>query len=207
MALTIGTNSGFVISTPSGNPEASTFSLSNTKIVIKDTSPSTATKITEVGFYFLNPSATTPGVNFEVGLYSPDGAVVPGEAGTLLYASQINDSGTVDGWLSVAVDWDISPSTVYWIGIQIDTMTGIRTQYKTSGGYGIDYATSSSTLSNPFGGGSIYDINGAWAVYAKWSSGVSGPANLKSYNTNLKANIKTINTNPIANVKSLNTNV
>lgn len=34
-----------------------------------------------------------------------------------------------------------------------------------------------------------------------------GPANLKSYNTNLKANIKTINTNPIANVKSLNTNL
>lgn len=34
----------------------------------------------------------------------------------------------------------------------------------------------------------------------------SGPANLKSYNTNLKANIKSINTNVIANVKSLNTN-
>lgn len=34
-----------------------------------------------------------------------------------------------------------------------------------------------------------------------------GPANLKSYNTNLKANIKTINTNPIANVKSLDTNI
>lgn len=38
-------------------------------------------------------------------------------------------------------------------------------------------------------------------------SQASGPANLKTYNTNLKANIKTINTNPIANVKSLNTNV
>jgi hypothetical protein len=35
----------------------------------------------------------------------------------------------------------------------------------------------------------------------------SGPANLKTYNTNAKANIKTINTNLIANVKSLNTNV
>jgi len=35
----------------------------------------------------------------------------------------------------------------------------------------------------------------------------SGPANLKSYNTNLKANIKTINTNVIANIKSLNTNI
>jgi len=38
-------------------------------------------------------------------------------------------------------------------------------------------------------------------------SGVVGPANLKSYNTNLSANIKSIDTNLIANVKSLNTNV
>lgn len=35
----------------------------------------------------------------------------------------------------------------------------------------------------------------------------SGPANLKSYNTNLKANIKSINTNLIANIKSLDTNI
>ena len=34
----------------------------------------------------------------------------------------------------------------------------------------------------------------------------SGPANLKTYNTNAKANIKTINTNAIANVKTLDTN-
>lgn len=34
----------------------------------------------------------------------------------------------------------------------------------------------------------------------------AGPANLKTYNTNVAANIKTINTNAIANVKSLNTN-
>lgn len=44
-------------------------------------------------------------------------------------------------------------------------------------------------------GGKLY--RGAVAV---------GPANLKSYNTNLKANIKSINTNLIANVKTLNTN-
>lgn len=37
-------------------------------------------------------------------------------------------------------------------------------------------------------------------------STVVGPANLKTYNTNVSANIKTINTNPIANVKTLNTN-
>lgn len=33
-----------------------------------------------------------------------------------------------------------------------------------------------------------------------------GPANLKSYDENVKSNIKTINTNPIANVKTLDTN-
>lgn len=38
-------------------------------------------------------------------------------------------------------------------------------------------------------------------------SAPAGPANLKSYNTNLKANIKSINTNLIANAKSLDTNV
>jgi hypothetical protein len=35
---------------------------------------------------------------------------------------------------------------------------------------------------------------------------VSGPANLKSLDTNLKANIKSYNTNPLANIKSINTN-
>lgn len=38
------------------------------------------------------------------------------------------------------------------------------------------------------------------------AAAASGPANLKTYNTNVKANIKSINTNVIANVKSLNTN-
>jgi hypothetical protein len=39
------------------------------------------------------------------------------------------------------------------------------------------------------------------------AAAASGPANLKSLNTNLKANIKSYNTNLIANVKSINTNV
>lgn len=42
---------------------------------------------------------------------------------------------------------------------------------------------------------------------ASFPGGTSGPANLKTYNTNLKANIKSIDTNLIANVKSLDTNV
>jgi hypothetical protein len=52
--------------------------------------------------------------------------------------------------------------------------------------------------------GELYN-SGSGLAYPFGSA--SGPANLKSYNTNLKANIKSINTNPIANIKSLNTNV
>lgn len=43
--------------------------------------------------------------------------------------------------------------------------------------------------------------------YNDFTASASGPANLKTYNTNPKANIKSIDTNLIANVKSLNTNV
>jgi len=46
-------------------------------------------------------------------------------------------------------------------------------------------------------------ISGNWVCVGT----AAGPANLKSYNTNLKANIKNINTNLIANVKKLNTNI
>lgn len=43
-------------------------------------------------------------------------------------------------------------------------------------------------------------------IAASWGDAPSGPANLKTYNTNVKANIKSIDTNLIANVKTLNTN-
>lgn len=47
---------------------------------------------------------------------------------------------------------------------------------------------------------------GGMQLYSIREKVVSGPTNLKSYNTNLKANIKSIDTNLIGNVKSLNTN-
>lgn len=67
----------------------------------------------------------------------------------------------------------------------------------------IDEAAILSRVLRPLEIVSLY--NGGTAI--SYGSSSSGPANLKSYNTNLKANIKSINTNPIANVKSLNTNV
>jgi hypothetical protein len=50
------------------------------------------------------------------------------------------------------------------------------------------------------------DAGDGFAQVLKVALPAVGPANLKSYNTNLAANIKSINTNLIANVKTLNTN-
>lgn len=78
---------------------------------------------------------------------------------------------------------------------------------------------STSAMASKFWSGSGAETPGAWTMsstavtqgfvsttIALRPAAASGPANLKSYNTNLKANIKSINTNLIANVKSLNTN-
>lgn len=48
-------------------------------------------------------------------------------------------------------------------------------------------------------------VTGIMASFTEYVA-PSGPANLKSYNTNVKSNIKSIDTNLIANVKALNTN-
>lgn len=47
----------------------------------------------------------------------------------------------------------------------------------------------------------------SWVAYTvALRPAASGPANMKSYDTNTKSNIKSINTNPIANIKSFDTN-
>lgn len=80
-----------------------------------------------------------------------------------------------------------------WIGGGASTLSTT-----TPGSYTMGW-TMTSGSGNPF--------RSALAIIEIRELVASGPANLKSYNTNLAANIKSINTNLIANVKSLNTNV
>lgn len=97
-------------------------------------------------------------------------------------------------------------STTTWAGLTEDWDDSTDVESTTYTGASDDFATIQSgltvtaNLTTPEAGNSA----GAFASFAE---STSGPANLKSYNTNLKANIKSINTNAIANVKSLNTNV
>ena len=83
--------------------------------------------------------------------------------------------------------------TLRWNVIQSDYFEGSTKATTTAGSYSMVWTGSVGTW-----GGSTLAIREFVA---------SGPANLKSYDTNLKANIKSINTNLLANIKSLDTNV
>jgi len=108
----------------------------------------------------------------------------------------IGSSLSASTWYLVDVEYDIDADTVRgryhngtsWSSYTATTTAGtaaskieIYVNNNTTGGAAVDLITGT----NPF---------------------TSGPANLKTYNTNPLANIKTINTNVIANVKTLDTN-
>jgi hypothetical protein len=166
MALELGINVGFVAVAPTADPATgSSVAIDNSAKVVKHTSPAVSGRITEVGWW---AGTATEEANFEVGLYAADGGTVPGEAGTLLEVSRTNAKGTTDGWKVVSgLNWTISKSTDYWIGVQLDdTTTTTFIDNSTSGGAGIDTLTSQTTLNNPFSGGAISDVDGMYAIYA-----------------------------------------
>jgi hypothetical protein len=178
MAVVLGTSSGFVTTAPTSDPTGTGYPADANAFVSKDTSPATATKITEIGWWANTATAET---NFEVGLYAADGAVVPGEAGTRLYVANTNAKGTTSGWKVVSVDWDISPSTAYWLALQVDdTVSTTEADIALTGGNGVDIKNTQTTLTDPFGGGALADADAMLAIYAVWEAAAGG--NVKQIN-------------------------
>ena len=167
MAIVLGVNAGFVTESPVDDPGANNTTIDFEAWVIHDISPAGVVKITEIGWYCDNATQET---NFEVGLYAADGEVVPGEAGTLLYSDITNAKGTTAGWKTVAVDWEISASTDYWIAVQVDnTSTVTLSDSEETGGSGTDEIgfVFPQELPDPFGGGNFL-AEGIKAIYAVW---------------------------------------
>ena len=180
MVLVIGTNAGFVTVAPVADPTGGWISLVDDRgIVTHDTSPADAFRIIEIGWWCNN---STEESNFEVGLYAADGAVVPGEAGTLLYVDRTNAKGITAGWKVVTgLNWVISSNTAYWLGVQVDnTSPGTSIDREATGGTGYDVISSISTLPNPFGGGTLTSPTTIIAIYALYEVAVG---------TNIKINI------------------
>ncbi len=173
MALVLGTNSGFVTETPENVSESGRIADLYANVT-KDTSPATAGKIVEIGWYC---NTATQEANFQVGLYAADGEVVPGEAGTLLYSNAGNAKGTTTGWKKVTVDWEILPNTVYWLGMHCsNTATTTYIANEGSGGVGRDARSGQANLPNPFAGGAIADADAMYAIYAIWEE--AAPTNI-----------------------------
>jgi hypothetical protein len=169
----LGVNTGFVSTAPTADPaEAATATVDGRAAVIKHTSPAGTNVITEIGWWC---DGATEEANFEVALYAADGATVPGEAGTLLFSDATNAKGTTAGWKVVSgLNWSISASTAYWIGIQVDdTVTVTKTDRRNNEGNGRD-DLAASTLPDPFGGGAIPDADAYLTIYAKYEAAAGG---------------------------------
>lgn len=90
---------------------------------------------------------------------------------------------------------------------------GANTTLRNTTGTNLSTVSDSNSAKTPAGSVTlnIVDASGSvpmsgWiAAFAPYVA-ASGPANLKTYNTNAKANVKTMNTNAIANVKTFDTN-
>lgn len=166
MSLTIGTNCGFVKTAPTDDPGGNaTSTIRQRAVVTRATSSSDTNRITQFGWWC---NENSPEANFSIGIYSSNGEVVPGEAGTLLYSSTGHAKGTTLGWKTVDVKWDIEPNTDYWLGVQLNYYSGTNTttDRQLTTGYGYDYIEPKTFLPNPYGGGALALENNMLAFYA-----------------------------------------
>jgi len=174
MAVVIGTNAGFVESNPTADPQGSNFTMSNRAWVCHDTSPATAVKITEVGFWVDSGGANE---SYDVGLYAADGAVVPGEAGTLLEESTGHNVSGASGWQRVTgLNWSIDSSTSYWLAVTLTSVIVTNESYPNDTGTGEDYISDTS-FPDPYGGAALLDANETWATYAVWEAAAAEGTN------------------------------
>ncbi len=166
-AVVVGVSAGFVEEAPQDDPGGSDTFFSGDALGFKDTSPATAGKVIEIGWWAENPTEES---NFEVAIYDHDsGSDIP--KNIVGSKSATNAKGTDAGWKRVTgLDITISSSTVYWIGVQHDsTATATLTNYNAGGRMSFD--TSSTTLVDPWvSDGTVARI---LAFYAVWE--VAGP--------------------------------
>lgn len=175
MALVLGTNCGFVATAPTADPAGSNTFLDNVAQAGRFTSPATATKVIEIGWYCDN---ATQAANFDVAIYADDGADFPqGVVGSI---SADNAKGTGAGWKSVAgLNITISPSTVYWIGVQLDdTATGTRSNNTVDASHKKNTTgTGKTALEDPWPSGGT-NTAAILAFYAVWEAAAISSANL-----------------------------
>lgn len=165
MTLTLGTNCGFVTSRPSGDPDAGdSTTIDYRSTCMQDTSPATAVKVTEIGWY---ANEATQAVNFDVAIYT-DSSNYPT---TIVGNKSTGIKGTSSGWKHVTVDIEISASTTYWIAMQCDnTSTTTTINNDSSGLTRMCVDTYESYLRDPFANSKWVGPGYGCAIYAIWEA-------------------------------------
>lgn len=164
MALVLGTNCGFVTVAPTADPAGSNWQQDDRAYAFKVTSPVGATKITEFGWWC---DGATESSNFEIALYSHNAGT--NRPNVILFSDLVNAKGTTAGWKSVAVDWNITAETTYWLAVQLDdTATATNTNYTADAGQLVSYMLVETQLSSPWvsEGTTAYLV----AFYAVWEA-------------------------------------
>jgi hypothetical protein len=169
MALTEGTNCGFVLAAPVADPGgASTGTADTYGFAGEFAAPVDATAITEIGWYCDN---ATEEADYEVGLYAADGA--GGIPGTRLAVAGPVAKGTDAGWKKIAIACAVTGSTTYWIAAQCDnTATATKVDYDSKAGEKEEYI-SATALPNPWGASSAA-ANRLLAIYAVYTTAAGG---------------------------------
>ncbi len=185
-AVVIGTNAGFVTVAPTGDPAASTGTVDNSANAQKDIAPTGAVRVTEIGWW---ADTATEAANFEVGIYTDEGAQEP--ENLLSGESRTNAKGTTIGWKRVTgLDISITAGTAYWITFQLDnTATATKTSFQSSSERGA--YKPSSTLPSSWGT-STNTYTGTESIYAVWEEGEAPPTYSDNQTNNTEAGKSTV---------------
>lgn len=181
MAIAIGTNAGFVTEAPVADPAATSYGINDKAFATYDTSPATATKVTEIGWWKGGGEDTE---NYEVAIYSHDAGndtpnvIIGSDLTNALSGSQLEWERVVG--LNIVID----SSTPYWMAVQVDdTIDGTISDYEAAAGSRMSYSgTGITTLPSPWDQGYSELGNFAFAIYAVWEAAVVGAAGIMTPN-------------------------
>ena len=156
MAVTDGTNAGYVSSAPSSDPNGGGESaISGRSRATKFVAPADMT-ITQMGVYV---NVATEAANMQLGIYSHNSGA--DEPDVRLATSGDFAKGTDAGWKTAAVSYDLTNGTTYWLAVQIDTTATLTwIDNDATGGYRSVYSTIATT-----------------ALPADWTGYTSGSSN------------------------------
>jgi hypothetical protein len=159
MALTLGTNCGFVSSAPSTDPAGSSFNIGGYAAAVKHVSPTGNYKVIEIGWYRNSTSGSARDMQVAIFTDSSGPSVQVGSTSEASFTDSI-------GWKKISsLNISLNSATNYWIAVQVDNDGGYC-DYASSGGSGFIKEGSGTLTDMPSSWGSVDEPTGKCAIYA-----------------------------------------